>query len=73
MHPSTSMSTETHPHRPLPTFVSHRPQYMKEGVVSCCIQRVQTVTWDVNRVSEEDHLKGVLEGNRYPRRVCNDS
>ena len=38
---------------------------MKEGVVSCCIQRVWTVTQDVNIVTEEDNLKGVLQGNKY--------
>ena len=38
---------------------------MKEGVVSCLFHRARTVAQGEN-IEAKEHLRGVLEGNRYP-------
>ena len=48
-------------------FSSHHPRHVKEGVVSCLFHRAQTIAQGENIQVEEDHLRGVLEGNGYPK------
>ena len=47
-------------------FSSHHPRHVKEGVVSCFFHRARTVAQGENVAAEEEHLRGVLEGNGYP-------
>ena len=55
----------THTNRYL-NFSSHHPRHVKEGVVSCLFHRARTIAQGENIQVEEDHLRGVLEGNGYP-------
>ena len=48
-------------------FSSHHPRHVKEGIVSCLFHRVRNIAQRENIQVEEDHLRGVLEGNGYPQ------
>ena len=47
-------------------FSSNHPRHVKEGVVSCLFHWARTVAQGENMAAEEEHLRGVLEGNDYP-------
>ena len=55
----------THPDRYL-HFSFHHSRHVKEGVVCCLFHRARTVAQGENVKAEEEHLRGVLEGNGYP-------
>ena len=55
----------THTDRYL-NFSSHHPRHVKEGIVSCLFHRARNIAQRENIPVEEDHLRGVLEGNGYP-------
>ena len=55
----------THTDRYL-NFSSHHPRHVKEGIVSCLFHRARNISQRENIQVEEDHLRGVLEGNGYP-------
>ena len=55
----------THTDRYL-NFSSHHPHHVKESVLSCLFHRARTIAQGEHTQVEEDHPRGVLEGNRYP-------
>ena len=56
----------THTDRYL-NFSSHHPHHVKESVLSCLFHRARTIAQGEHTQVEEDHPRGVLEGNRYPK------
>ena len=56
----------THTDRYL-SFSSPHPRHVKESVLSCLFHRAQTIAQGEHTQVEEDHPRGVLEGNGYPK------
>jgi len=63
--PQHQFLQKTNPHRLLPSFSSHHPQVVKEGVLFSLFHRAPTVVQGVNMVAGEEHLRGILEGMGY--------
>ena len=65
---SVDIASNPHNDRYL-NFSSHHPRHVKEdlGMVSCPFHWAWTIAQGENIQVEEDQLRGVLKGNRYPQ------